>query len=157
MDKSKWHYPDIVAVMTLSTTSVFMGEGFLLGIMWLLTLMVDLFNPYDSSFADSGFLIKVFLFFAAISIFFIILEIIAGACKDSSDRNKVYIINLIAKMTPSGWLFYRSILFLPNSSGAFISLAVLLVHMFVLLMSLSGLVLCLRHSNFKLGKTWNMQ
>lgn len=153
MNKPKWHYLDAVAIMTMSTTSVFMGEGFLLGIMWLLTLMVDLFNPYDSSFADSGFLLRVFLLFVAISIFFVILEIIAGACKGSSDRNKVYIVNLTAKMVPSGWLFYRSLLSARNPSGAFISLAVLLVQMLVLLVSLSGLVLCLWHSNFKLGKT----
>lgn len=153
MDKPKGHCLDVVAVMTISVTSIFMWEGFLLGIMWLLTLMVDLFNPYDSSFADSGFLLRVFLLFVAISIFFVILEIIAGACEDSSDRNKVYIVNLIVKMVPSGWLFYRSLPLVCNPSGAFISLAVLLVQMLVLLVSLSGLTLCLRHSTFKLGKT----
>lgn len=153
MEKRKWCNPNVVAVMTMSTTFFFMGEGFLLGIMWLLTFMVDLFNPYDSSFADSAFLMRVFLVFAAISMIFIILEIIGAMCKDSSDRNKVYIVNLIVKLVPSAWLFYLSIRSVCNSSGALIGLAVLVVHMLVLLTSLTALVLCLRCCGLKLGGT----
>ncbi|MDE7444945.1 MAG: hypothetical protein K2N15_04465 [Lachnospiraceae bacterium] len=80
--------------ISILTTCYYIFEGLICAGLCCFGALIDLFDPYDYSFAG----IKVFLFLVGLIGVYIALEIISELCKKAADKVNIYIINFIVKL-----------------------------------------------------------